>query len=223
VTPTPSVTVIVPAFNAADVLAEALRSIGEQRCAVEVVVVDDGSTDATAAVARACGARLLRQDNRGPSATRNAGLAVAATPLVAFLDADDLWPAGSLAARIAYLEAHPDAHYVQGRIRDLWPGLAPTGGDQLDAPRSGFNVGCALFQRALFDTIGFFDESRRHGEDVDLLVRAAAHGQRRGRIADVTLIYRRRLYDEVGAYRRHIANLTGAVKRTLDARRRRDG
>jgi glycosyltransferase involved in cell wall biosynthesis len=217
------VTVIVPAFNAAGALAEAIRSIREQRCAIELVVVDDGSTDDTARVARDGDARVLRQENRGPSAARNAGLAVASAPLVAFLDADDLWPLGSLAARIAYLDAHPDAHYVQGRIRDLWPGLAATGGDQLDPPRSGFNVGCALFRRALFDAIGGFDDSRRHGEDVDLLVRAAAHGQRPGRIADVTLIYRRRLYDDVGAYRRHIANLTGAVKRTLDARRRRDG
>lgn len=215
------VSVIVPAYNAAGSLAGAVGSIRAQRCAVDVTVIDDGSTDATAQIARAAGVRVRHQENRGPSAARNAGLA-GAEELVAFLDADDLWPAHSLAARLRYLHAHPEIDIVQGHIQDLWPGLGVAGRDRLDPPRTGFNLGCALFRRAVFDAVGPFDESLRTGEDIDLLVRAEAHGHRRHLIPDVTLLYRRRPHRDVGAYRRHVANLAGAIKRTLDARRRRE-
>jgi hypothetical protein len=186
------VSVVIPACDAAEVLGAALASVRAQGEALEVIVVDDGSRDDTARVAVAGGARVLRQANRGPSAARNAGLAVANAPLIALLDADDRWPPGSLAARVAALAVAPDAAWVQGRLCDCWPGLGADGGDRLDPRRYGFNLGAALFHRALFDAGGGFDETPRHGEDVDLLVRAAAAGVLRARIAAVTLHYRRR-------------------------------
>jgi glycosyltransferase involved in cell wall biosynthesis len=222
----PLVSVIVPAFNAEAFLAEALRSILAQgHNELEIAVVDDGSTDGTARIAAAFGppVRYLRQDNRGPAAARNTGLAATTGSLVAFLDADDLWPEGSLRVRLDFLARHPDHAAVHGRVRDLWPDLLGPGRHQLDPPRASFafNVGSALFRRSLFITIGGFDETLRHGEDVDLLVRAAAHGLSRHQLDDVTLIYRRRLADDIGARRRFIHGLAGALKRTLDAGRTR--
>lgn len=220
----PRVSVIVPAFNAETVLVEAIQSVDAQGYDdLEIAIVDDGSTDGTADVAAALGGRVrsLRQENRGPSAARNAGLAATTGEIVAFLDADDLWPERSLEVRLEFLARNRDCAIVGGRIRDLWPDLLGPGRHQLDSPRAthSFNVGCALFRRSLFDVIGGFDEALRNGEDVDLLVRAAARGLHRHCLDDVTLIYRRRLADDIGGHRRHIRNLARAVKHTLDDRR----
>jgi glycosyltransferase involved in cell wall biosynthesis len=104
-----SVTVVVPVHNGERFIAEALRSVLSQtRPADDVVVVDDGSTDGTAAVVRSCGGRvrLIRQENRGVSAARNRGIQEAGSSWVALLDADDAWHPEKLArfeaSRIAF-------------------------------------------------------------------------------------------------------------------------
>ncbi len=117
-----SVSVIVPAYEAAHSLDACLDSVAAQtHPPLEVLVVDDGSSDATAAVARrrAPGVSLISQTHLGPGAARNAGLARARGDYVAFLDADDRWTPGFLAATVAFLEAHPEAVAVNtgGRTR----------------------------------------------------------------------------------------------------------
>jgi glycosyltransferase involved in cell wall biosynthesis len=90
----PTVSVVIPAYNAEAYLREALDSVFAQtRPPDEVVVVDDGSTDRTSEVAASYGdrVRLLRQPNRGEAAARNAGVLAARGALIAFLDADDTW------------------------------------------------------------------------------------------------------------------------------------
>ena len=87
---------------------------------LEVIVVDDGSTDDTVErVQRWRGIRLSRQKQRGPAAARNAGIAMAGGEFVAFLDADDLWPAGSLTARASLLARHADSGLVFGDCRQF--------------------------------------------------------------------------------------------------------
>lgn len=84
------VTVVIPAFNAAPYLRVTLESVLQQTAQPEaVIVVDDGSTDDSAAIARECGARVVQQQQKGPGAARNRGVAEASTEFVAFLDADD--------------------------------------------------------------------------------------------------------------------------------------
>lgn len=220
----PLVSVIVPAHDAETVIEAALRSIAIQDCAhLEVVVVDDGSTDRTGEIVRSSREPVgyLWQDNRGPSAARNAGLRATCGNLVAFLDADDLWPENSLRARVEFLLRHPECGIVQGRVRDLWPDPEDPDRHWLDPPRYGFNLGCALFRRSALLAVGGLDETLRSGEDVDLLIRTEALGVNRLRMDATTLFYRRRLCDDIGAYRRHIGNLARAVKGTLDERRRR--
>jgi GT2 family glycosyltransferase len=90
----PAASVIIPAYNRADLLAQAMESVLAQTMAdLELIVVDDGSTDNTPAVLASYGDKLiaLRQDNAGPGAARNAGIARAAGRYVCFLDSDDLW------------------------------------------------------------------------------------------------------------------------------------
>ena len=116
-----TVAVIVPAWNAADTIAQTLRSIlGQRRAASEIVVVDDGSDDQTAAivtelVAGGAPIRLLRQGNAGPSAARNRAIAHTRAPLIAPIDADDLWHPDYLARTCATLESEPRAGFAFAR------------------------------------------------------------------------------------------------------------
>lgn len=116
-----NVAVIMPAWNAADTIGQALRSVlAQKRAAAEIVVVDDGSDDATAAiVARfitdGAPVRLLQQANAGPSAARNLAIGKTCAPLVAPIDADDLWHPDYLAQTCAGLESTPDAGFAFAR------------------------------------------------------------------------------------------------------------
>lgn len=100
-----AVAVVVPAHNAASYLATALRSVLEQTMApAEIVVVDDGSTDDTHAVAEGLGVRCVRQRQGGPAAARNRGIAETRSPLLAFLDADDWFAPGKLERQVERLQ-----------------------------------------------------------------------------------------------------------------------
>jgi glycosyltransferase involved in cell wall biosynthesis len=107
------VSVIIPAYNAERYLAAALASVAKQNWQpAEIIVVDDGSLDRTREIAAAAGAHVLVQPgNTGPSAARNAGVAAASTPWIAFLDADDLWYAGKIEAQWTAIERWPDAAF----------------------------------------------------------------------------------------------------------------
>jgi GT2 family glycosyltransferase len=100
------VSVVIPAYNAAGFLAATLQSVADQTTPPgEVVVVDDGSTDATVEIARCFGAKVLSVANAGPSAARNAGTNAASGEFIAFLDADDIWVPEKLAVQLAGLGA----------------------------------------------------------------------------------------------------------------------
>ena len=103
------VSVVIPVYNAARFLADAIRSVQAQRHPrIEIIVVDDGSTDGSGEVARSfAGVRCLRQANGGIAAARNAGVHEARGNLLAFLDADDLWTPGKLALQLDVLRADP--------------------------------------------------------------------------------------------------------------------
>lgn len=116
----PLVTVVIPAYNRESCLGEAIESVLAQQAdfKYEVIVVDDGSTDRTAEVARSYGypVRVVRKENAGPSSARNSGVLAAASPLIAFIDSDDLMLPGRLALQAQFLLAHPEAVLVFGDI-----------------------------------------------------------------------------------------------------------
>jgi glycosyltransferase involved in cell wall biosynthesis len=100
-----AVTVVIPAYDSAALIEQAIRSVRLQtRPPAEILVVDDGSTDDTAAVAERAGATVIRQANAGPGAARNAGVRAASSPLVAFLDADDWYTADKLEKSVRSLD-----------------------------------------------------------------------------------------------------------------------
>ncbi|MCX7429151.1 MAG: glycosyltransferase family 2 protein [Planctomycetia bacterium] len=107
--------VVIPAFNAASTILEAVESVMSQTLPpAEVIVVDDGSTDNTASVVSAMTGpvRLIRQTNRGPGAATTAGVATVATPLLATLDADDLWLPEKIRRQVEHLANDPSISAV---------------------------------------------------------------------------------------------------------------
>jgi glycosyltransferase involved in cell wall biosynthesis len=178
----PLVTVVVPAHNAERYIVDALGSaLAQTHPAVEVIVVDDGSTDRTAELAAAQpGVHVIRQANRGPAAARNAAIAAGTGELIAYLDADDLWPPSKLERQVAYLLAHPDCDAVLGRERvlregDVAPPLWVQRLERREVADSLSLVTMVLWRR-VFDAVGPFDETYRVSEDMEWLVRARALG-----------------------------------------------
>jgi glycosyltransferase involved in cell wall biosynthesis len=111
----PLVTAVLPCFNQARYLPRSIGSVHRQtHQPIEIIVVDDGSTDDTSAVATRLGARVVRQANAGLSAARNAGLAVATGPLVVFLDADDEFVRDAVESGVSMLRSHPGATCAVG-------------------------------------------------------------------------------------------------------------
>jgi peptidoglycan/LPS O-acetylase OafA/YrhL len=189
-TAVPRVSVIVPAHNAAAHVRTAVGSVLAQTWQdLELLVVDDGSTDGTHKLLAGYGARLrvLRQANAGPAAARNHGLREARGEYVAFLDADDFWETEKLAAQVALLDANADVGFCStatrvvdgaGNVVALWPCLPP----DIPLPDALFMNGAAISgstsgvmaRRALLQQVGGFDAALRGFEDPDLWTRLAA-------------------------------------------------
>ncbi len=206
----PEISVIVPVWNAGKLVDQALASIGEQRVdGVEIILVDDGSTDGFAGRPQC---RCLSQPNRGPAAARNHGLREARGSLIAFLDADDLWTPGHLRRLTAALREHPEAGIAQGRMQQF--AVRDDGSEYRSGPYRMPYLGTCLFRASVFRDCGVFDESMRFGEDYDFLFRCWEQNVGKLHVEEVSLLYRR-----------HAGNMTGAdhagahmtvLKRRLD-------
>jgi glycosyltransferase involved in cell wall biosynthesis len=126
----PVVSVVIPAFNAARYLGEALDSVfGQTLTDLELVVVDDGSTDETPQVVQGYGSRVryVRQPNAGVASARNRGVAESSGRYVAFLDADDVWLPGKLERQLEALAARPSARVCHSDFDLMGAGTAPAG------------------------------------------------------------------------------------------------
>lgn len=183
-----SVSVIVPCYNAASYLAEALASVAAQtRVPDEVIVVDDGSTDGSADLAERLGADVLRMPrNSGAAAARNAAAHRARGDVLAFLDADDLWLPRHLDLVIGLLERHPEtlvAHSSAELFGDrtgTWEMLLPDGvpADAFWASLDRVVVlpSTSAVSKDAFLGVGGFDETLRLCEDYELWLRLARLG-----------------------------------------------
>jgi glycosyltransferase involved in cell wall biosynthesis len=190
------VSVIIPAFNAARYLAEAVESVQRQHYGdLDILVVDDGSTDGTAAVAaRLPGVRCVRQQQSGPAAARNSGIREATGEFLGFLDADDLWAEGKLAAQMAALEEDASLDLVAGRVEEFYDAQTPP--DRRRVRRQSgdraYTMGALLAPREAFEKVGLLDPTLRFGEFMDWRSRALALGLREYVLERVVL--RRRLH-----------------------------
>jgi glycosyltransferase involved in cell wall biosynthesis len=219
----PLVSVIVPVYNGENFLVDALASIRRQDyCPLEIVIIDDGSTDGTAELAATLGRDInwIRQQNRGPSAARNAGLALAQGEFIAFLDADDLWPHGTLQAQVELLLANPAAVIVLGRIQCIgYSGTPSSRATDSKGSLFGVHLGSAVFRKSVFNKVGLFDENLRYSEDHDWFFRAREQNISIVSIPQVTLVYRRHgnnmtLSEDAQGYQ-----LPRVLKKSLDRRR----
>ncbi len=199
----------MPAYNVEQFIDAAIASVRAQTFTnFELLIVDDGSTDGTAAVverhARDDGrVRLLRQANAGISAARNFALRHARGAFIAILDADDGWAPSFLASQIAVLEQRPDIDIVtanawfRGGPHDGQP-AAPTPDPRPDPDLTQLLEDetavfiMSVFRRRVVDALGGFDEAFRSNEDYDLWIRAALAGFRFARNDRPAGYYRRR-------------------------------
>ncbi len=184
--------VVVPAYNAGSFLKTAVESLLAQGLpGLEIVVVDDGSTDGSSDALKGLPARIVRQANKGEAAARNAGVRASVAPYVTFLDADDVMAPGALAARLEYLSARPAESAVGGlpsRLIDERGAVVAEVRARMAAKcsfpfrltdafyRAGsfFPVSCSLYlyRRELFDRVGYYDESLPAAPDCDFHFRA---------------------------------------------------
>lgn len=189
------VSVIIPTFNCADFLVEAIRSVVAQTYQnIEIIVVDDGSTDHTESALQQFGdrVRFFRQERGGPSAARNLGILQAQGELIAFLDADDLWRPTKLARQVEYMRDHPEAVLVYTDFtRGPKPGSNNESRLRVFKPRDPADPFHALLEENFIATptvlvkrealarSGLFDPTLKGSEDFDLWLRLAqAHRQR---------------------------------------------
>ena len=211
----------MPAYNARPFIEQSIRSVLDQDYSnIELIVVDDGSTDGTPEAAEQFGSRVwvIRQNNSGPAAARNRGIAAARGEFIAFLDADDVWLPGKVSMQVQYLQNHPKVGVVFGGFCRWYSQsdgtfLMPPTPIDLDAPLniivkySGWiyttllfdnviHIITAMVHRSVVETVGSFDESLRTGEDYDFWLRVSR--QFRAAEFDRTLAY----------YRIHTASTT---------------
>lgn len=191
------IAVVIPAYNAEATIGETLTSIRLQTLApTSVVVVDDGSSDGTAVIAAAhpVSPIVLRQANAGPAAATNRGVAASRSELLAFVDADDLWPEERLAVQAGVLQANPGVDAVLGGMESfLDPGVPAEDVERIDfrpEVQAGFVLGALLIRRRAWASIGPLNEALRRGSWVDWWSRWLQSG-RRWEMLGVTVLRRR--------------------------------
>jgi glycosyltransferase involved in cell wall biosynthesis len=196
--PADGISVILPAYNVDGFIAEAFASIAAQTKSVhEILIIDDGSTDGTAAWLRDMARkdarlRVLTSDRLGPSGARNVGLRAATQSTIAFLDADDAWPRDKIERQMDRLSAADRPDIVSGQIRrfrKLKPGTLTPDGEPGEL-MVNVNLGACLFRRRVFDTVGRLNERLLHCEDLDLMFRVREVGLKVAIMREVTLYYR---------------------------------
>jgi glycosyltransferase involved in cell wall biosynthesis len=187
----PIVSAIMPVYNGEEFLEAALRSVFAQDYdPLEVVVCDDGSTDRTAEIlASFPEAKVVRRERGGAAAARNAAVAAASGELVAFFDADDLWPPNRLSLQVQHLADHPEVACVLGRQEWMNPPPWLTR-DAVYGDLDGIPLLSAMIRRSVFDELGGFDASFRVAEDTDLLIRMRERGLEFAILPDI-ILYRR--------------------------------
>ena len=198
----PLVSVIIPSYNAEQFIGQAIESVMAQTYpSYEMIVVDDGSTDKTKEILKEFDGqiRCVHQENRGPSAARNAGIEIAQGTYICFLDADDLWTPDKLEAQVEFLERHPDIALVFSDHQDFKSGNVDPR-SYLDAKKETFgevlvtekplqeaflkliqenfiSTPTVMVRKRCLEKTGLFDENLWSVEDRDLWLRMAAHFQ----------------------------------------------
>jgi glycosyltransferase involved in cell wall biosynthesis len=196
--PAPTITAVVTFWNRERYLTEAVESVLAQRHDVELVLVDDGSTDGSTDIARRYvpPARLIEQANRGSVGAANTGVAHATGDYVAFCDSDDLWTSSRLDVQLAAVAGDPLLDLVFGHADEFLSPELDAVSVRTRAPRGVIPAkipSAALIRRDLFERVGVFDEALRSGAWLSWYAHARESGARECMLPDVVL--RRRIHE----------------------------
>ena len=224
----PLISCVVPVFDGEKHLGQTIDSIlAQDYRPLEVIVVDDGSSDGSREVAAqfAPSVRLIESSRIGPAATRNRGLSEARGDFIAFLDQDDLWHREKLSHQAARFRSNPALSVCWSHVQLFWSEeLAYEARHFADHPRAGPVPGYAtttmLARREVFETVGLIDERLWHADATDWVLRAR-HGGVVMEMMDEVLVYHR-MHDRNLTRRRNAASreeFLDIVKATLDRRR----
>ncbi len=220
------ISVVIPVYNGERYLAEAIDSVlGQSYPHLELIVVDDGSTDESSSIAqRNPAVRYCRQANSGAAAARNRGIGLAQGDWFAFLDADDLWTAEKLERQLAALQRESAAAAAFGHVEHFFsPEMDERMKAQIrcpTAPTPAYLPGALLVPRSAFFRVGLFDVTLQIGEFVDWVARAKHAGLMLLMLPEV--VFRRRVHaTNQGRVRRHLRHHYARVcKAALDRQRR---
>lgn len=220
------ISVIIPVFNGARYLGEAIQSVLDQtRAADEIIVVDDGSTDDSHQIAAQYPVTCLRQANSGASVARNRGVIQSRGTWLAFLDADDVWTAGKLALQAAVFEEHPELDAIFGLVEQFSSPEADPGAPQarfVGKTLNGVHCGTLLIKREAFLRVGFLKPDWKVAHFLEWYARA--EDARLNMFTLPEVLMRRRVHTTNLTVRmRDTARLEYAqiLKATLDRRRKR--
>lgn len=223
----PIVSVVIPVYNCERYLGEAIESVLAQTYPhLEILVIDDGSTDQSGAVAQSFGPRVryFCQENSGIGTARNSGVEEISGDLLAFLDADDRWTDAKLALQVEVLLNHPAIDMVFGQARQLRQGPEWDLGVQqnnYDGPElmPGVIPGTMLIRREAFLRAGPFRTDLKIGEFIDWYARAVEAGLRQVLLPNLLLL--RRLHDTNQGIRERqsVTDYARVLKASLDRRR----
>jgi glycosyltransferase involved in cell wall biosynthesis len=204
--PSPLISVIIPVYNAARYIEATIASvINQDEKDLEIIIVNDGSTDATMEIISGLAETdhrmvVLSQQNKGVSAARNLGYKQSKGKYIAFLDADDIWLPNNLSLKIAKLKdssfgmvhsdaqvideaSHPQGNFLRGQEGNLLNAMLEWNGTQVPGPSS------ILIRREVIESAGLFDERLSTSADQDFFIRVAALYQI-GRVNEITWMYR---------------------------------
>lgn len=229
----PLVSVIIPVYNGERYLAAAITSVlAQTHQPLEVIVIDDGSVDGSAAVARSFGeavryAAQTHAPHGGAASARNLGVTLAHGDLLAFLDADDLWTPEKLARQVALLTREPEIDSVFGAVQQfISPELPEEVRATIDCPPGaapGYTHAAMLIRREAFARIAPFDTGWRVGEFIDWRIRAGDAGVTSAMLPEVVLLRRLHTTNQGVLKRDARLDYVRIVKAALDRRRATTG
>lgn len=223
----PRVSAVIPVYNGEAYLREAMESVLAQDYRdLELIVIDDGSTDGSADIARSFGDRVRYhyQPNAGLSAAQNAGVAQARGAYIAYLDCDDLWVPHKTSRQVAVLDRDPQVDLVFGQVEQFYsPDLPAVDARKPPPVMAGYSTGTMLARIGVFDRVGPFSSEFRVGEFLDWYGRAKDAGLRSIMLEEVLM--RRRIHGgNMGVRERgNRGDYLRVFKASLDRRRREGG
>ncbi|MBU1701872.1 MAG: glycosyltransferase [Candidatus Eisenbacteria bacterium] len=220
----PLISVVIPVYNGAAFIKEAVENVLAQAYpSLEIIIVDDGSTDGTAEIIRGlpCDIRYFRQDNNGAASARNRGIRDTAGDLITFLDVDDLWPENNLRMLVDEMSRRPELDLIHGYAQLVEYSPRSKTYEYRGNPRESFPyyIGAGLYRKRVFDKVGLFDKTLKFGEDTDWYNRANEQKIPMMRIEAVTLLVRRHGGNMTHGKSLVELNMLRVFKKALDRKR----